>query len=90
MKISMKVNCEGNKNEKKKNYVDKKDARQLYFQENYKENKYDKWQYYEENIDAKRQYYVENKDAKRQYYVENKDDKRQYYVENKMLQGNTM
>ena len=36
MKISMKVNYEGNKNEKK-NYVDKKDAKKLYFQEYYKE-----------------------------------------------------
>ena len=53
MKITMKVNYEGNKNEKKKNYVHKKDAKKLYFQEYYKENKDDKRQCYKENIDAK-------------------------------------
>ena len=55
------------------NYVDKKDAKKLYFQEYYKENKDDKRQCYEENIDAKRQYYVENKDAKRQLILSRKN-----------------
>ena len=44
------------KNEKEKNYVDKKDPRKIYFQKYYMENKDEKRQYYEENKDAKRQY----------------------------------